>query len=412
MSTNPITFSAQVVKNYNYFFHPSVCHVCKLATNLRKCSSCYMISYCSENHMLLHRPQHIEICNAILKIKHNILDSTNMTLNRWIIFKLDYLRRIKEEVRRRLQPYEEQMFLYPESCWSCYCRTSLTEICKECYFAQCSSHVLLYHEDICMFLKNCFYLDKQYAIHDIEKNRIPKKFMSVSLDEYYNIKLFVMSLIQCDLNKWDINEYSYTDAFSRPLTLFHGFQRRNLSHYLETKGNFVVHIITGYFTDTFSLSAWEILLHQLKKNTNLIIVMIGPEAQDISRTYNPPKSLQYECIRMLYYDYASSTLYKKPNVIIGFNAQLCMDTTTTEIIKALQSQHCPLLLTAVSQSKARKNTNVIENVLGKSLTPIFSGINKFRSYRPYRAYESTYIFFPNNHLTIYSNLIDDTKVTT
>ncbi|XP_011139396.1 uncharacterized protein LOC105183155 isoform X2 [Harpegnathos saltator] len=49
---------------YNSFFHPNLCHVCKLRNNgnLIECNQCRLISYCSEEHRLLHESEHSRIC--------------------------------------------------------------------------------------------------------------------------------------------------------------------------------------------------------------------------------------------------------------------------------------------------------------------------------------------------------------
>lgn len=54
-------------------YYPNACHVCRCfgekAVNLKRCSSCGMISYCSEEHQKKDWPSHKQFCKVLCQIK-------------------------------------------------------------------------------------------------------------------------------------------------------------------------------------------------------------------------------------------------------------------------------------------------------------------------------------------------------
>lgn len=69
---------------------------------------------------------------------------------------------------------------------------------------------------------------------------------------------------------------------------------------------------------------------------------------------------------------------------------------------AIQREHCPVLLTSLSEIGTQRNIIKIQQILGLHLAPIFNNINKFPSYRPY--YISDCMYFPQQYLIVYQNL--------
>lgn len=49
-------------------FYPNECFVCQSIDQVKRCSRCNMVSYCSSDHQKEHWPRHKEICNAIASI--------------------------------------------------------------------------------------------------------------------------------------------------------------------------------------------------------------------------------------------------------------------------------------------------------------------------------------------------------
>lgn len=55
------------------YFNPNVCHICKSTfKNIKKCSGCKMISYCSKEHQKLHWSSHKALCICLQGVKNQL----------------------------------------------------------------------------------------------------------------------------------------------------------------------------------------------------------------------------------------------------------------------------------------------------------------------------------------------------
>lgn len=58
---------------FDLYFNPNLCHVCKLSiAGIKKCTGCFMISYCSREHQKLHWPSHKALCLCLQGIKKEL----------------------------------------------------------------------------------------------------------------------------------------------------------------------------------------------------------------------------------------------------------------------------------------------------------------------------------------------------
>lgn len=407
-----------LVLNYNYFFHPNICHVCKKDWGYQECPACRKIYYCSEEHMMLHLQEHQEICEAIVKVsKHrDMLDSRGKTRKEWNDFKKENMEAVKQELRRDLAPYEQQMFLFAKSCSTCHLQNNLQVICRRCLFGNmCSDHSLSSeNEHNCDEIRTTLDLDIIQAIKESNEKVLGETDMNIDTSAVCDMESFIQHYIQNGENPTlQFIHFQYVDCFSRPLTLFYGLRDANLLRYMPLRTTFVIHIIAGSFNDINSLLAWEFLLHQCGPAARILIIMVGPNLQErcddielCETCLSHEKKLQYKYHRMLYHDYVVSTSHQRPHVIIGFNAEFSDAEIMTYTIKAVQRQNCTLLLTAKSKSKARKHIKKIQKILFMpALIPVINRKNKFVSWRSYRDHENDNIFYPNRYLIIYTDLM-------
>ncbi|XP_014474154.1 PREDICTED: uncharacterized protein LOC106744172 [Dinoponera quadriceps] len=133
------------------------------------------------------------------------------------------------------------------------------------------------------------------------------------------------------------------------------------------------------------LPAWELILHLLHQMKELIIILIGPGLQNergnidacltCKVTYG--QRLFLETHGMPYHDYVNSQLYKRPNVIIAFQAELYREHIGEGFLRAVRHQNCPLLITATSVDKLKENMNTVNQLLS---TWLFSSSSQNRRF--------------------------------
>lgn len=400
-------------EGYNKFFHPNACHVCKttIQRNLKSCSKCHMIMYCSEDHEMLHQSQHQEICEAIERIskKRNFWCTRGMTSEEWVISKKENVRRAKQELRRKLEPYEEQMFMFAKSCLICRQQTNLVTICEECcYINSCTDHSLIGVEHNCEGLLFSFILDIEYFQNERD---IISKLVDYKVN-MFNFPVNIESFVTCfgtnnvySYRFWDPFDYYFCDWVSEPLTVCQIMQDPTYSYLARRSRSFIVHIIAGS-NSIDNWPTWELLLHMLADKVTLRIIVLGSEVQDACM---PIRSLCDTCARLektlfinwrniSYEHYTQSSSYDHPDIIVGFHTELGEFENTT--IKALIYQKCPLLLTARSKSKANDNINILQETLGTYNTSLTGIKNRFMSLRAHKDPENDCIFLYNEYLII------------
>ncbi|EFN77924.1 hypothetical protein EAI_16858 [Harpegnathos saltator] len=385
-----------------------------------------MILYCNEEHKRLHRPQHEDICTLITRFvtEDPDWDTRRLYFQDWIKLQKNFMRLAEVTLGRNLKTYEEQMFLFAKSCFICHRRSDLFT-CEKCisisYCVDHESESSLHEfncDDLALNLNlDIIFLEKEaWEALSIKFYNFPdKKRLYTDMDsfcsQYYRERSRRRS-------EWDLNTCAFTDYVSGPLTLYNGLQSANLFHPEKVTHAFVIHIIVTSNVDRRNFPAWELFLHFLSKKKKLIVVMIGLELKRetcehvvCSRCKTAKKKLILESYPLLYHNYMSSANYRRPNVVIGFQAELNHGDAWSESIKAIKAQNCPLLLTAKSQLKAHWDVIEIGKILNTTVKPFFINENYFASRRPYKDYETGYIFLPNTYFIIYKNLNGPSKTT-
>ncbi|XP_032677183.1 uncharacterized protein LOC116846896 [Odontomachus brunneus] len=400
---------------YNDFFHPNLCHVCKSAgqSKLSRCMKCKMVFYCSENHRLLDEMEHKEICQAIENVieQKNIWDSRNMNPEEWAIFRWSNVNALKSTLQRRLRRNETEIFLNAKSCFICREQHNI-DICHVCKsINMCSDHKSLSKSHKCAMRE--LFLEINIFTANMNKDLpIPERLLHLK-PTTNNMKSFIEESLDYSesTNRWPLKFYIYSENLSKPLTLLYGMNVANLLPHLSMHDTFVIHIIGENFEFWKSLSAWEIMLHELSHITNLIIIMKDPRLWD--NTINiqlcdictrNQKTLLYESIAKEYHEYTERSIYGTADVIIGYDVELQNNQITMLNLQAMQREHCPVLLTSSSTIMTQYNIINIRNMLKFHLEPIFNNINKFPSYRPVMDYKRDTVVFPHQYLIVYQDL--------
>lgn len=417
-------YGPQTPDYYNQFFHPNVCHVCKWCRRSRLilCDRCCMISYCSEEHQAEHYAQHKSICESVAKLlgQESRYDTSRYDFFEWVRSKEALVQAVKLDLGRQLLPYEAQMLMYRKACLICYQETGL-RTCRQCYSADfCNKHATEFHAEHRSSCKElmlslnlnivalCPYVSTiKLKLAAFPNARKPLRNTLSFISRYLSIPMLYTKTSM----DWIEKQLIYSDYASGPLTLYHGLKKANVLYSLRRE-LFVVHVIAANTVDDNSLPTWEILLHLIGDIEKLIVVMIGPELQFDSYDHKVchccqrrNKKMSYECHSMLYHHYVSSPEYKRPTVIVGFQAELNNGETWSESIMALQAQGCPLLLTAKFPYQMQEDLIKIQFILGTNIRPVLETVNKFSALRPYRELRSNEIFYRNKYLTIFKDLM-------
>ncbi|XP_032681484.1 uncharacterized protein LOC116848942 [Odontomachus brunneus] len=416
---------------YNMFFNPNVCHVCKLRMkgDLILCNRCHMISYCSEEHKKVHLKEHSYICNHIEKALTKMSEwrMHQFSPSEWFKSKKEFMQLVQMSISRKLQPYEKQMLMFTKSCFICHQQVDLFT-CEICYSSNfCLEHFQLFathHASECKNLILLFNLNlakmqelvKPLYIYNITDCRV--KF---DISDTPDMTAFVTKYAYNKKNRIStfefLNLYVYTEYISGPLTLYYGICETMSPSFVNE--NFCIHVIAANYIDEEGLHTWELLLHLFRGIKNLTVVLIGPKLQD-SKTRDVDlcyrckiydQYFNYKCYPMLYHDYVFSTNYISPSIVIGFQANF-EKNTWFESIQALRYQCCPLFLTALSKCNMQNNIIRIEEILGANVTPALQLKNNYSSLCPYKDFNTDSVFYRNEVLVIYKDLIDRNEADT
>lgn len=422
---------------YNRFFNPNICHVCKSRDNgdLISCESCDLISYCNEEHRKQdYEKSHGKFC----KIFKSILITTSRTnreidWSEWIQSRKQLVKKIKQKLlqdfQRRMKKHEMEMIWWTKVCIVCHGQNNL-QFCKLCLSVNyCSAHEEKFHEkhikydcvkrrkmlNIDIVRMTCKYemgykrLFCYPILHDIiEENQrfcITKAFL---------LKYFLQPTLRICFKTED---YIMSDYMSGPLTIYFGLEKTDLlSHAIMMEETFIIHVIDVDYVDIRGIRTWEILFHTTLKMREIIIVFIGPGIKlppGITKTcvlcnfcIQQNKRLYFTFIPMLYSDYLqiSSYGYKKPNIIVTFGEGSFEWNSYSNTVNAIKTRNCPLFLSCSSKEQTENIMDKMKNVMGRRVTPLLNYTNPCFSLLPYRDIETGDISFRNCHVVVYFNL--------
>ncbi|XP_032682838.1 uncharacterized protein LOC116849622 isoform X1 [Odontomachus brunneus] len=408
------------INNYNSFFHENICHVCKKVNNgsFISCNLCDMISYCTPEHSLMHRPQHMQICEYIIRVlrENKIRRDCALSLFKWIQLRQQFLSSIKKWIPRKLKLYEEQMILFAKSCSICHRQINL-EHCQTCYSDYyCSEHIQEFqglHKPKCQhftlyininigaFL--CEFTESKFT--NIIYQRKPFSDMNTFIGSYVNLRASV------DIAAMN-SKYFYCDYISGPLTFFHGIMNFGLYSLKRFETKYVIHMVALNVLEREYLNAWEILLHLLSPIKDLTIVLVGPNFEqdhyDIELCVSCKDRnavIHVEIYNTFYHMYVAGPSFKIPNVIIELQADFNNEWTCSRSIFLSGIRHCPLILTTTSAKKAEQNVSILKQIIGSYIQPLYSAQNPLRSWRPWRDLETGSVYFRNHYVTVYRNTL-------
>ncbi|XP_032668992.1 uncharacterized protein LOC116843073 isoform X2 [Odontomachus brunneus] len=372
--------------SYDQFFHPNVCHICKSKDQdqLILCQ-CGMISYCTEEHKMQHRPQHKEICGLIKLLKTCLPDTPSLFFDEWIETQQNFIEKLQIILTHKIKQYEVQMLMFEKICFICQ-KQYIFYTCEACLsISYCVDHVdqiYLHYGATCTQLAISLDIDiilSKLKISEILSIQFPifsdKEMFFTDMDSFCS-QYYHKTRIH---DYYCLDDYVFTDYISSPLTLYSVLQTVKLFRLIKLMDTFVIHIIATDYVEKYNFPVWELFLHLLNKKVKLVVVIIGPELQYEINEYQvcshcktANKKLIIQFFPLLYHNYVHSINYRRPNIIIGFQAEF---------------NH------------------------GTSIKPAFQARNKFASSRPYRDFDTGHVFYRNIYLIFYRNLKDSSNST-
>lgn len=414
--------------NYNNFFHPNICHICKRFSDSLILCDCYMISYCSTEHKLAHKEEHQWFCRYLteylIREKGAEWRTIRLSTPEWVQCRLDIMNDIHHCLPRELVFYEKQMILLAKSCRLCHQQHEL-HTCQWCYFDNyCSEHEQAFreqHKPKCRLLRTHFNLEiiRHTCKIQLTCSRLTRIQKLVGNMNYF-IKKYVRCLQGGGVESWVSYEYFYSDYISGPLTLNYWLRQANIYHLanMETS-QYIIHIIAeNPYEERKHISGWRVLFHILKYLKQLKIVLIGPELKTEKKMiklcpvceHKRNRKFNFEtCSLELYQDYMKQWTSHIPNVILGIEIDFSSGILSFDHISLLRKMFCPLILTAASKSIARNNIIKIHQWLNPLISPVCNAKNKFKSIKPTTNFTTGSVWYRNEHVTIYKNLYPELK---
>ncbi|XP_032678665.1 uncharacterized protein LOC116847620 [Odontomachus brunneus] len=409
-------------EEYNNFFHPNICHVCKRSNNgnLISCNMCCMVYYCNDKHRRAHYIQHKELCEHLTQFLREKREWGNIRYSHseWVQDRKEFLDTIETYLLRKLKPYEKQIIIFAKSCIHCHQQNNLN-YCLECYSENyCIEHLQEFkdqHTSKCEVLKSCINLDIRYLSFGSFTNNFPSVNVTLLSND---MKEFIIQFVRHSTLKaieyWAFDDYYYSDYVSNPLTLYYGLNATDLLNSSTTGCVYVIHVIAANYLDLLYVKAWELFLHCFHRIQELIVIVVGPELEIKSSDVKlcehcqlHKKMFNFESYSMSYANYIYNDSYKQPNVIMGIHVDFSNEKTSlTFMLKSRNNNNniYPWLLTTKSKDIARLNMEIMEEFLGIPVKSIHSVKNKFASFKPWRDFETSYVSYRNKYVTIYDYL--------
>nr|CAI5826078.1 unnamed protein product [Callosobruchus analis]CAI5860333.1 unnamed protein product [Callosobruchus analis] len=416
---------------YCMVYYPNVCHVCKITNkNLKRCSKCKSLSYCSKIHQQIDWPIHRQLCRVITSTNKIIGNYYKENINFDDIKQIQSLRAIlwEEQLRRKLDRFEQNMLQFPRICAVCYTENIQTS-CEDCLNASyCSKeHQEVHrnlHNEYCAQLKLCMDLDIKYLRYCIDENVeklfedrnpwilgcdgtfcIPDDIKTFPTDlkgvlDYFNVH---SSSLDSMKDVFKLDTIAAVSLLMYCLEVFNLVKERSF-----VKSKLTVHIVGADYTEvSFYWDLFVQLCIKWLKNINeLKFYVIGPEVKP--NTYKCDES-SVEFLGDLYHN----VIYRidKPDIVVSFNNgihEFCgtdADMWHESIKRLLEYANVPLILTAYTMQEIKKDIAIVRGATEGTVVKRPEE-NPFKSLRPIRNHDdqSVPVFYKNGYFALINNM--------
>ncbi|XP_043466784.1 uncharacterized protein LOC122501412 [Leptopilina heterotoma] len=419
----------------SYFFS-NMCYICRCfgeKVNLKRCSACNMISYCSKEHQKQDWPNHKQFCRVLCQIKKdwkvdNLFESLKVKSadERMAVFKqididgkgdmLIELLKAKAVtlLKRNLKVTELQMIQLPRVCSVCFeSKQELLVNCKKCAQTSfCKEHLNNRdHQEEC---HKCIFSAIIIPQSICEMTKTIKLSTHIKIDK---LPSSMMEFMETYVTKNSIDLYSveakdswnkaFSDKYSRALSII--FAMEKLDFYKNSE-SLVIHLVGASLPEEF-FDDWEILLHFFKSLRKLSVILIGDElisfddkVEKLCKSCRKGnKKVIIETHHTLYDAYCGQSSFKKPDIIVCFNAGLYSYDSWEKSVRVFNKGQCPLVVTAYTKAESLEDEKMV-----KSIFPcgncVYSDCNPFESFTYTRLRIGLSINSSSNFIFIYKHL--------
>lgn len=412
------------------FFHPNACRVCSSNPSII-CNLCSMIFYCSKSHQKDDWSQHKDLCKVIQSLlthsgSKNLFDSEIKLMNdqkldpaSWLRAKLSLVSKVETEIRRKLVDYEQEMFLFPKTCFTCH-ETDLKKLksCK-CGIHFCREHEdCLNHQTLCENFSLSFRLAQISQLSNQPRNSIllPKREDNFpgSIEEFIDRNL----LWKNKASVVDIPNFQKileSELLTRPLTLVYAMKKLGLLISESDDSTLVVHVIGSKNAEIATEEYWDVLLHWVQNLKKLKIIFVGLETDTLSFNYPDCTDMRKRNLSMKswpinYHHFVDTSFFQKPDIVVGYNLDIhecefgLSDCSCKENLFAVKKLNVPFVMTAGTEERVQKDHERLCTILGTFLKYEFCDLNPFASLVPERDFETEGLRYSNKYLLTYSKL--------
>lgn len=368
---------------------------CGGTENLKKCSSCRMISYCSKQHQIDYRSEHKKLCKIIAEIlkeqkKSHIFENIDST--EFNDEKCRIISEVEEKLKRALNKEELMLFKEPRLCF--VCRESNQDkltTCQKCLITSfCDLHpTSRIHERFCIIESaeitkdTPFKVDMNFLTMKSQINSLIKGMKPVKEDDPLPTSTidFFDSFTKEKLspkNKILLSEY-----FSVPLTICSAL--RALFSPIPSKVQ--IHLKSQHCAWTrICYEFWEIILHLLPEVKTLEIIDIEdllPSSEKVKISLCKECKLKKKSIQIT----RNPTVQEKPTLIALFSSAPSVEKKVLENIFNMNDGEnvevekllpCPIVITSSCEDVHKLEVDYFLKKL-KNYEIVYDNYNEYSS---------------------------------
>ncbi|XP_049827684.1 nascent polypeptide-associated complex subunit alpha, muscle-specific form-like [Schistocerca gregaria] len=421
-------------------FLATTCHVCKESKQrevMKVCEQCHLMSYCSEEHQKSDWSAHKDLCQAVSEMcKERGTDNlyapaVGLSAEEYRGYRMNALLECSAILNRQLEPYEQEIILYPNVCHTCHLPSAANlHTCESCSMVSyCSpehrppNHDVWCH-DLQLYKSLIIYQSRNGVINPQLPVFLPESFQPLSGDMQSDLLKLSGSVDASPLERAVLSEIA-----TGPLTALFALQKSNKVS--GTTEKLVVHFVGAEWSfEMERADKWEaFLLHLIPSLKALVLVFVGPEVCSLppeargllqkQSTLCPQCQEKGRTVEMVippqtfYHEYVASQDYIPPTIICAYNAGLYrpnghkdIDSWSDTVTALLRDPSVPVAVTSYTAEEVLKDAERLQHhrALNFVLPP---SQNPYRSLRPNRNFASddvTPVIFKNYYIMIATSL--------